>query len=104
MHHPINAEELLTRLADGEQLNLLDVREEIEYHTYNIGGKNIPLPLFDERTDKTGYNKTDEIIVICKAGLRSETAAGMLIKNGFENVRNLTGGLLAMQKLKQKNN
>ena len=104
MHHPINAEELIARLADGEKLNLLDVREEIEYHTYNIGGKNIPLPALGTKTDKTGYNKTDEIIVICKAGIRSETATGILTKDGFEKVRNLTGGLLAMQKLKQQNN
>jgi hypothetical protein len=39
----IDAAELLTRINKKEKLNLLDVREEIEYHTYNIGGKNIPL-------------------------------------------------------------
>jgi adenylyltransferase/sulfurtransferase len=100
MHSPIKANELLNRLNAGESLNLLDVRGEIEFHTFNIGGKNIPLPALPDKTDQTGYNKTDELIVICKVGLRSETASELLRASGFENVRNLTGGLIALQKLK----
>jgi rhodanese-related sulfurtransferase len=98
---PIDAKDLLNRLQRGESLNLLDVREEIEYHTYNIGGKNIPLSCFNENINQLNYNKTDEIIVICKVGLRSETAQSILIQNGYQQVRNLTGGLIALQKLQQ---
>ena len=97
----IDGQELFTRLQKGETLNLLDVREAIEYHTYNIGGKNIPLSKIQKNADQSGYNKTDEIIVICKAGLRSETARLILIQNGYQQVRNLTGGLMAFQKIKQ---
>jgi rhodanese-related sulfurtransferase len=97
----INAEELFSRLNNGESLILLDVREEIEFHTYNIGGKNIPLSKFNENIGQLACNKTDEIVVICKVGLRSETAAKILEETGFSRVRNLTGGLLALQKLKQ---
>lgn len=99
---PINSRELFDRLQNGEKLNLLDVREEIEYHTYNIGGKNIPLAKVNENINQLGYNKTDEIIVICKAGLRSQTASDILTQNGYTQARNLTGGLLALQKLKQQ--
>ena len=95
----INAQTLLTRLNKGECLNLLDVREEMEYHTFNIGGKNFPLSRFQQNIDQLNYNKTDEIIVICKVGLRSETAQNILIQNGFNNVKNLTGGLIALQKI-----
>ena len=95
----INAHTLLTRLNKGECLNLLDVREEMEYHTFNIGGKNFPLSRFQQNIDQLNYNKTDEIIVICKVGLRSETAQNILIQNGFNNVKNLTGGLIALQKI-----
>jgi rhodanese-related sulfurtransferase len=98
---PINGQELFTRLNEGGNLNLLDVREEIEYHTYNIGGKNVPLSRFRESIDQIGYNKTDEIIVICTAGLRSETARLILTEKGYKNARNLTGGLRSIQKLKQ---
>jgi adenylyltransferase/sulfurtransferase len=98
---PIDADELLIRLNDGENLNLLDVREEIEYHTYNIGGLNVPLSKLDERASQLSYNKTDEVIVICRVGLRSETARSILIKSGYQQIRNLTGGLLALQKLRK---
>jgi rhodanese-related sulfurtransferase len=95
----IDAQSLLTRLQQGENLHLLDVREEIEYHTYNIGGENIPLPTFEKNIKLLTYNKTDEIVVICKVGLRSETAQSILVRNGYQNVKNLTGGLMALHKL-----
>jgi adenylyltransferase/sulfurtransferase len=97
---PITSKELFERLQKGENLNLLDVREEIEYHTYNIGGKNVPLSKINDNVDQLGYNKTDEIVVICKVGLRSETARAILVQNGYLQARNLTGGLMALQKLK----
>jgi adenylyltransferase/sulfurtransferase len=100
MSQQINATELLTRLNNDEQLNLIDVRESIEYHTYNIGGRNIPLSRLEQSINELGYNKTDEIIVICKVGLRSETAQTILRENGYQDVKNLTGGLLAFRKLK----
>ena len=98
---PINSSELLSRINNGEALNLLDVREKIEYHTYNIGGKNVPLSQLTENINQLGYNKTDEIIVICKVGLRSKTATTILTELGYSKARNLTGGLMALQKLKQ---
>jgi len=98
---PITSKELFDRIQSGENLNLLDVREEIEYHTYNIGGKNLPLQKIEANISKLSYNKTDEIIVICKIGLRSETATAILQQQGFINARNLTGGIIGLQKLKQ---
>jgi rhodanese-related sulfurtransferase len=50
--------------------------------------------------EKVGWNKNDEIIVICQAGLRSETAQSILQQNGYQNVRNLIGGLLALRRMK----
>jgi rhodanese-related sulfurtransferase len=95
----IDAQSFDSRLKGNEPLILLDVREEIEYHTYNIGGTNIPLSQLTEKLALISPNKSDEIVVICKAGLRSQTAQAILIQNGFTNVKNLTGGLLAMQRL-----
>lgn len=95
----IDARTLLARLNNGESLNLLDVREEIEYHTHNIGGRNCPLSVFEQNISNLDYNKTDEIIVICKAGLRSQTAQSILIQNGYQQVKNLTGGLIALHRI-----
>jgi adenylyltransferase/sulfurtransferase len=96
----INAIDLLARLSNGEQLDIIDVREDIEYHTFNIGGVNIPLGTLAARLNTWDYNKTDELIVICKVGLRSETAQTLLLQNGYQNVKNLTGGLIAIQKIR----
>ena len=95
----ISAAELLERLKHGDEPLLIDVREQIEYHTYNIGGVNMPLSALVEEADQLGYNKTDEIVVICKAGIRSRTAQSILQQQGYQNVKNLTGGLIAIQKI-----
>lgn len=97
---PINAAEFIARINNGETVNLLDVREEIEYSTYNIGGINFPLSILTGDIALIPYNKTDEIVVICKIGIRSETARQILSDNGYMNVRNLSGGLIALQKVR----
>jgi len=98
----IDAAELQQRIQNGEILNLLDVRESIEYHTFNIGGLNIPLPKLKENISNITYNKTDEIIVICRAGIRSVTSLDILTQSGYQNVVNLKGGLMALQKANSK--
>ena len=101
MSLPISAVEVYSRLQNGDAINLLDVREVIEFSTYNIGGQNLPLSKLPGNIDQLDYNKTDEIVVICKIGMRSETACKLLQENGYQNVRNLAGGLIALQKIKQ---
>lgn len=95
----IKANELLQRLNNNEALHLLDVREPIEFHTYNIGGTNIPVGQLIHSLDELEWNNEDEIILICKAGIRSRTAQSILQQNGYTNTRNLTGGLTAIQRL-----
>jgi adenylyltransferase/sulfurtransferase len=95
----INAAEMLARLKNGDDLNLLDVREKIEFHTYNIGGINIPLPDLERRIATLEWDKTDEIIVVCRAGIRSQTTQSILGLNGYQHIRNLSGGLMALQKI-----
>ena len=95
----INAGELLERLQKKEPINVLDVRERIEYHTWNIGGINIPVSGLEHKLDGLEWNKEDEIIVVCRAGIRSATAKSILELNGYKNIRNLCGGLMALQKV-----
>jgi adenylyltransferase/sulfurtransferase len=102
MSQQIDAAKLQQRIQTGDTLNLLDVREAIEYHTFNIGGQNIPVSKLKQNINSINYNKTDEIIVICSAGIRSDTAQAILTESGFLNVVNLKGGLKALQKLNNK--
>lgn len=95
----ISAIELLELIKSGKQPLLIDVREKIEFHTYNIGGINVPLARLNEYIEDAEHNKNDEIVVVCKAGLRSRTAQVLLQQQGYTNVLNLTGGLIAIQKI-----
>ena len=78
---------------------IIDVKEQIEFQTYNLGGENIPLGVLLSNLEDIEDWKNEELIVICQHGLRSETARRFLNRNGFKNVRNLLGGILALRKL-----
>jgi len=89
----IRAEELKRRLDAGENLFLLDVRDEYEYEISNIGGQLIPLPELAKRLNELDVNQN--IVTVCKMGQRSVKAAQVLHKAGFTHVWNLTGGIHA---------
>lgn len=81
-------------IRDTQQAHfLLDVREEFEYQTCNLGGKLIPLAELNAHLDQLPRNEM--IVVHCKAGGRSVKAAKLLSDHGFQQVYNLEGGILA---------
>lgn len=98
-NNDITATELKEKIIQGIPVHLLDVREQLEYHTFNIGGENIPLGLLSQTLHNLNYPKEEEIVVICQRGIRSETACRLLFSAGFKNVKNLTGGLLAYRRV-----
>ena len=74
---------------DGSVI-LIDVREALEYEEGHIDGFiNIPLDTLRERIKELDKEKT--VYVNCHSGIRSYTAARILMQNGF-NVFNLSGG------------
>jgi rhodanese-related sulfurtransferase len=94
----INVQELNTRMKSGEKLHLVDVREPNEHADFNIGG--ILLPLGDIRSadiETIEHLKKEEVICYCRSGNRSGQAALILETLGFENVVNVTGGMLDWQ-------
>ena len=91
----ITVQELRERLEKGEKLNLIDVREPNEYAEDNIGGLLIPLGELPYRVDELDDMQDTEVVVHCRSGARSARAQQFLEENGFTNVRNLTGGMLA---------
>lgn len=94
----ITAEELKERLNKGETPIIIDVREDWEYQEANIAGaKNIPLGTLPQRLDDIEDYKDQELIVQCRSGARSANAKAFLQQQGFRNVRNLLGGILAYQ-------
>jgi len=93
----ITIEELKERMDKGEKLNLIDVREEYEFDEFNIGAKLIPLGELPDRLKEINAWKEEEILVHCRSGARSGRAKEYLASEGFTNVRNVLGGMLAWQ-------
>ncbi|MBI2089083.1 MAG: MBL fold metallo-hydrolase [Deltaproteobacteria bacterium] len=76
---------------------LLDVREPEEYTGelgHIPGSILIPLQDLPSRAGELEGYKDRQIIAICRAGVRSTTAAAILTGLGFEQVSNLKGGML----------
>ncbi|MDX5437847.1 MAG: rhodanese-like domain-containing protein [Pontibacter sp.] len=92
----ITAEELKERLNKGETPVIIDVREDWEYQEACIpGAKNIPLGTLPQRLEDLEEMKDQEVIVQCRSGARSASAKAFLQQQGFSNVRNLLGGIMA---------
>lgn len=94
----ITPEEVKARMDKGEQLNLVDVREPQENAEFNIGGQLVPLgQVRSMQVDELEDLKDKEVIVYCRSGNRSGQAAMLLETMGFQNVKNLQGGMLAWE-------
>ncbi len=89
----ITVEELKKRLDQGEDIFILDVREQQEYQISNLNGHLIPLNELSSRVNELDSAK--EIIVHCKTGNRSSRAVAMLRQMGFKKLKNLSGGIIA---------
>jgi adenylyltransferase/sulfurtransferase len=89
----MTVQELKQRRDSGVDLFLLDVREPYEYQIANIGGTLIPQGEVPQRLAEIDRNS--EIVVQCRSGGRSQRIAEFLAQQGYPNVKNLAGGILA---------
>jgi sulfur dioxygenase len=91
----VTGSELQARIAGGTAPLILDVREEDEYRGelgHIHGSRLIPLKMLAQRAGELEKNR--EIVAVCRAGVRSSTAAAILTALGFDQVSNLKGGML----------
>jgi len=89
----ISVQELKQRRDAGEDVFVLDVREPFEYQIAQIGGTLIPQNDVPNRLAEIPRDR--EVIVQCKSGGRSQRIAEFLAQQGYPNVKNLAGGILA---------
>jgi len=86
-------EELKAMMDGGENFQLIDVREPHEFEICNLKGELIPLNELPDNIDKISRDKT--VVIHCRSGARSGRACQYLEEQGYNNVYNLTGGILA---------
>ena len=89
----ISVKELKQRMDAGEDLQLIDVREPWEAQIAQIGGKLIPQNDVPNRLGELDRGR--EVVVHCKSGGRSQKIAEYLQQQGFPQVANVAGGILA---------
>jgi rhodanese-related sulfurtransferase len=89
----ISVQELKEKIDKGEDFQLIDVREDFEFETSNLGGQSIPLGGILIEAEKVSKNKP--VVVMCRSGKRSAAAIMQLEQHGYTNLYNLKGGILA---------
>ncbi len=83
-------------VKDRDDVVLIDVREQWEYDEGHIPGitlipmNEVPARLSEIPTDKT-------VILTCRSGNRSGQVAEFLRGEGYDNVHNMEGGIIAWE-------
>ena len=116
----ISSKEIKDYIKNNKKCVLLDVRTKEEWNEGRPDGDKIGLKTyflslqfeggilnenFVEEFKKLKINKNNEILTICGSGIRSERAADLLTKEGY-NTSNISDGFLGnnMEKIGWKNN
>ncbi len=90
----VTVHELKAMMDEKKDFQLIDVREQFEYDTVNIGAELIPLGNILLESDKLSKDKM--VVIHCRSGARSAAAIMQLEQQfGFDNLYNLKGGILA---------
>jgi rhodanese-related sulfurtransferase len=80
--------------AGKDQIHLIDVRTEGEVSRGVIDGAiHIPLHLLPLRAADIPQNKP--VVIYCNSGARSAQACAFMAAKGFDNMHNLSGGIMA---------
>ena len=86
------------KLMNNDDTIVVDVREDKEIKGGIIqNARHITLAQLKDKIGHLGTNKQVPILVYCRSGTRSSSACNTIYKAGFEDVSNLTGGIMAWE-------
>jgi glyoxylase-like metal-dependent hydrolase (beta-lactamase superfamily II)/rhodanese-related sulfurtransferase len=90
----ITPAELASQLSGGLRPFILDVREPFELAAFGAieGVVNIPMRQLGSRMADLPVDKNTPIVCVCQSGSRSLEATHYLLRQGYSNVLNLSGG------------
>jgi rhodanese-related sulfurtransferase len=87
-----------TSMINHEDAVVLDVRSIAEFKDGHIvNAINIPLNGLGNNLKQLEKHRNKPIVAVCRSGSRSASACRLLRKQGFENVKNLRGGMMAWE-------
>ena len=88
----ITSTELKQRLDKGDDIQIIDVREDNEVAIGRIPN-SVHIPLAQVLTRMNEIDPAVETIVHCKAGVRSLKALSFLRQQGFKYLKSVKGGI-----------
>ncbi|WP_246628572.1 rhodanese-like domain-containing protein [Methylomagnum ishizawai] len=95
-HKTVSPIEAVALMNDDNTL-VLDVREPNEFDQGHIeGARNVPLAKLESALELEPH-KQSPVIVTCQSGTRSQPACKQLLAQGFTQVFELSGGMLAWE-------
>ena len=87
-----------TAMINHDDAVVLDVRSMAEFKDGHIvNAINISLNGLGNNVKQIEKHRDKPIVTVCRSGSRSGSACAILRKHGFENVKNLRGGMLAWE-------
>jgi rhodanese-related sulfurtransferase len=95
----VDVAETAARLDGGapDRPLLLDVREPDELRAARVeGAAHLPMSSFAQRYGDLPRDR--QILVICASGNRSAAVTAFLMRNGWNDVHNVAGGITAWQR------
>lgn len=87
-----------SEVKDLATYHIIDVRqpEEFDGPEGHIDGAKL-VPLANVPTEAANWASDDRFLVVCRSGARAGSACNYLVQNGFQDVTNLRGGMMAWQ-------
>jgi rhodanese-related sulfurtransferase len=87
---------LKSYLDEGKNIRLIDVRSIAEMQRGMLpSAEKLPLHTLPVRLNE--INSDDLCVLYCRTGARSAQGVGFMATQGYNNVYNLTGGIMAWQ-------
>ncbi|MCM3624822.1 rhodanese-like domain-containing protein [Brevibacillus borstelensis] len=89
----ITPQEVENKAVNQIEVQLIDVRNPEEYAAGRIKGSML-IPLNELPARVNEIDKDKEVICICRSGNRSGKACEYLSSLGYNNVKNMVGGMM----------
>lgn len=97
----IEADELAIDIPFDPNLTVLDVRSYIEFADGHLENAiSLPLGEMTDIAQIAGFEENQNIYIYSGSGYRSVIASSLLKKQGYHNLRNVTGGWIEIEKQK----
>ena len=88
----ISPEDLKSKIDNKEDFQLIDLREDYEFETFNIGGVNISMDTVFGSLDRIERGKP--VVFMCSSGKKSKAIIHTIKRNlQLDNVYSLEGGI-----------